>query len=103
MVVFWENFRQHKFVLRLTDLFTSFIVSAELLESEQEKAESDCAIRQNQCSQSGATRNNHRSSLHRPSLPQRITSEGCINMPLLTLNGKSINEADGDDVLYAIT
>ena len=155
---------------------TSFFDSLELLESEQEKAESDCAIHQNQCSQSGLTRNNNSSPLHRPSLPdpllicswvlknqfgkiwfneldfqsisnlifiacvasnnqfrnwflqaknpvhrnwflqiniskikyrstggQKITSGGCINKPLLTLNGKSINEADDDDVLHAIT
>ena len=72
---------------------TSFVGSVELLESEQEKAESDCAIPQNQ---SDLTRN-------RPSLPQRITSGGCINKPLLTLNGKSINEADTDAVLHSIT
>ena len=82
---------------------TSFVGSLELLESEQEKAESDCAIRQNQCSQSGLTRNKHPSPLHGPSLPQKITSVGCINKPLLTLNGKSINEAGDDDVLHAIT
>ena len=87
---------------RLDLCVTSFVGSLELLESEQEKAESDCAIHQNQCSQSSLTRNNYPSPLHRPSLPQKITSGGCINKHLLTLNGKSINEADDDDFLHAI-
>ena len=81
---------------------TSFVDTLELLESEQEKAEGECAIHQNQCNQSGLTRNNYPSPLHRPSLPQKITSGGCINKHLLTLNGKSINEADDDDFLHAI-
>ena len=71
---------------RLDLCVTSFVGSLELLESEQEKAESDCAIHQNQCSQSSLTRNNYPSPLHQPSLPQKITSGGCINKVVFSWN-----------------